>query len=150
MIGIIKKDEKCIIFISLGDIAEDFFSGQYGFELLNVLIGKGQLTLKIDKNTNQFVEGYYRHVDTIKKQNNAHIDANFFINEENQHVSAVLFTDASTCELYDTGNTFLFLNPYATNKVKVKDFPNLVYWRGNKNMEYIPRYKGKNLWNKIY
>lgn len=149
IIGIVKKDEACIIFISLGDIAQDFFSGKYGFDFLNVLIGKSHLTLRIDKNTNKFIDSYYSHVDTIKKQNGLSIDANFFVNTDNKHVSAILFTDAYICDLYDTNNTFLFVNPYAINKVKVKDFSDLIYWKGNNDMEYIPRYRGNNLWHQF-
>lgn len=144
-----KKDEVCIIFISLGDIAQDFFSGKYGFDFLNILIGKSHLTLRIDKNTNKFIDSYYSHVDTIKKQNGSPIDANFFVNADNRHISAILFTDAYICDVYNKENTFLFLNPYAINKVKVKDFNDLIYWKGNNDREYIPRYRGKNLWNQF-
>ena len=147
--GIVKKYEPCIIFISLGDIAPDFFSGKYGFDFLNVLIGKSHLTLRIDKNSNKLIDSYYSHVEKIKKQNGSLIDANFFTDINNEHISGILFTDAYICDLYNKDNTFLFLNPYANNKVKVKDFSDLIYWKGNSNMEYIPRYRGYNLWNQF-
>ena len=149
MIGVINSNEPCIIFISLGDIAPDFFSGKYGFDFLNVLIGKSHLTLQLDKDKNEVVESFYSHVQEIRKHNGALIDANFFLNKDNEHISAILFSDACIGELYDKENTFLFVNPYAINKVNVKDFENIVYWRKNSRMEYIPRYKGKNLWNNI-
>ena len=149
ILGIIKKDEPCIIFISLGDIAQDFLGEKYGFDFLNVLVGKSHLTLRIDRNTNKFIDSYYSHVETIKKQNGSLIDANFFVDVNNKHISGILFTDAYICDLYNKDNTFLFLNPYAINKIKVKDFSNLIYWKANSNMEYIPRYKGKNLWKRF-
>ena len=145
--GILQKNEPCIIFISLGDISQDFFSDKYGFNFLNVLVGKSHLTLKIDRNTNKLIGSFYSHVENIKKQNGSLINANFFINIDNQHISGILFTDAYMCDLYNKNNTFLFLNPYATNKIKVKDFKDLIYWKSNCAMEYIPRYKGNNLWH---
>ena len=107
------------------------------------------MTLEIDRNTNTVIRSFYSHVETIKKQNGSPIDANFFVDKNNEHISGILFTEAYICDLYNKDNTFLFLNPYAKNKIKVSDFRDLVYWKANHNMEYIPRYKGKNLWHKI-
>ena len=127
----------------------DFLSQKYGFDLLNILIGKSHMSLRIDRETGQFIDSFYEHVDTVKKHNGSDIDANFFIKKENQHISAIIFSDVNMCEKYDLNNTFMFLNPYAINKIKVKDFKNMIYWRANKNMEYIPRYRGKNLWKNL-
>lgn len=126
-----------------------FFHGEYGFELLNILVGKSHLALKIDSKTNKSIGSYYTHVENIKKQNGSAINANFFVNKKNEHISGIIFTDAYICDLYNKDNTFLFLNPYAINKIKVSDFRDLIYWKENRNMEYIPRYRGKNLWHKI-
>ena len=95
------------------------------------------------------IESFYSHVDTIKKHNGSYIDANFFVKKENKHISGIVFSDASVFDLYDCSNTFLFLNPYAENKIKVKDFKNMIYWKVNCKNEYIPRKNGKNLWKNI-
>ena len=147
--GVIKSNEPCIIFISLGDIASDFFSGKYGFNFLDILIGKSHLTLQLDKKGNKVVGSFYNHVEEIMKHNGSRIDANFFVNSQNEHISAIIFTDAYIIDKYDNKNTYLFLNPYATNKIKLSDFKNIVYWKANSKLEYIPRYNGKNLWQNI-
>ena len=80
---------------------------------------------------------------------NKPIPTNFFINQDNDHISAIIITTANFEDNYDESNTFLFLNPYATTKIKVKDFYSMFYWKMDKTRSYIPRKKGKNLWNKI-
>lgn len=127
----------------------DFCSPKYGFDLLDVLIGKSHMSLRIDRQTGEIIESFYNHVDTIKKHNGSDIDANFFLKEENKHVSGIIFSDVNMCEKYDLGNCYMFLNPYAINKIKVKDFKDMIYWRANKDMKYIPRYNGKNLWKNL-
>ena len=149
MIGIIKQNEKCIIFVSLGELYIDFFSGKYGFDFLDILIGKGKKTIRIDSKTSEYKESFYKHEDFIYKHNGKEIDANFFNNKNNTHISGILFTDADMNEFYNSKNTYLFLNPYADKKIKVKDFKNLVYWKINSKNEYIPRYNGKDYWKKI-
>ena len=79
--------------------------------------------------------------------NNKPIDANFLMHGTNKNVSGVIFTSANMNELYTTENTYIFLNPFARNQIKVKDFWDFYYWRVNKNKEYIPRYRRKNLWS---
>lgn len=108
IIGIVKKDDKCIIFVSLGSISQDFFSGTFGFEFLSILIGKGCLALQIDKETNKCIKKEYTHITDIKKYNGSEINANFFVNEKNDHISAIIFTDANICDFYDKNNTFIF------------------------------------------
>ena len=147
--GIVQSNEKCIIFLSLGELSRDFFSSKYGFNFLNVLIGKSYLSITIDRKTGKAIDTFYSHTESIKKHNGSDIDANFFLNKKNEIISGIIFTEASVDEEYNTENTFLFLNPFAKNKITIKDFKSLIYWKNNKDMEYIPRYKGKNLWYKF-
>ena len=149
MIGIVEENEKCIIFISLGELSIDFFLGKYGFDFLDILIGKGNKTIRIDNQTGKCTAFFYKHEDYIYKHNGSEISANFFNAIDNTHISGVIFTDADTNEYYDLENTILFLNPYADKKIKVKDFKNIIYWKKSNMNEYIPRYNGKDYWNRI-
>ena len=105
--------------------------------------------MSIDRITGKVIDTFYTHVENIKKHNGSNIDANFFLNKENENISGILFTCANIDEDYDKSNTFLFLNPFAKKKIKIKDFNRIVYWNSNRNAEYIPRYKGKSLWYKF-
>ena len=107
------------------------------------------MSISIDRMTGKAIDTFYSHTENIKKHNGSDIDANFFLNKDNENISGILFTGANIDEDYNAENTFLFLNPFAKNKIRVKDFNSLVYWKSNKDMEYIPRYKGKNLWYKF-
>ena len=149
MIGIIGENERCVIFISLGELCIDFFSGKYGVDFLDILIGKGNKTIRIDNKTGNFVETFYKHKEYIYKHNGKKINANFFNSTENIYISGIIFTDADTNEFYSYQNTYLFLNPYANKKIKVKDFKDLIYWKKNNKNEYIPRHNGKDYWNRI-
>lgn len=107
------------------------------------------MSISIDRMTGKAIDTFYSHTENIKKHNGSDIDANFFLNKDNENISGILFTGANIDEEYNTENTFLFMNPFAKNIIRVKDFNSLVYWKTNKNMEYIPRYKGKSLWYKF-
>ena len=107
------------------------------------MIGKGDLSLVIEQKTNKLLDTFYLHTNIIKKHNGSLIDSNFFIN--NKNISGVLFSSVTTNEDYNYKNTFLFLNPFANNRIKIKDFKDIIYWNNNKNHEYIPRCKGKKI-----
>ena len=150
--GIIKEKAPCIIFLSLGDIRSNFIlsNKMYGFDFLDILVSKGYETLHIDENLKLKYKDYGYRNEIFKNNNiNKPIPTNFFINQNNAHISAIIITTAYFGEDYDESNTFLFLNPYAKNQIKVKDFNKMFYWKMDKARNYIPRKKGKNLWNKI-
>lgn len=147
--GIIEEDEKCIIFLSLGELSIDFFSGKYGFDFLDILIGKGNKTIRIDDKTCRGTNTFYLHEAYIYKHNGSEINANFFNAIDNTHISGIIFTDADMNEFYNLKNTYLFINPFADKKINVKDFRNLIYWKKNNKNEYIPRCNGKDYWHKI-
>ena len=150
--GIINEKDPCIIFLSLGDIEMNFIlsNKMYGFDFLDILVSKGPQTLHIDENFKLKYKDYSYRNEIFKNNDiNKPIPTNFFINQDNDHISAIIITTANFEDNYDESNTFLFLNPYATTKIKVKDFYSMFYWKMDKTRSYIPRKKGKYLWNKI-
>ena len=145
--NVIQSDECAIIFISLGQLNIDFHAGDYGNEILEVLIGKGPLTYALDRTTNKVTDIYWQKIKTVKKQtekNLVDIPADFF-NTNNINISGVLFSTANIYERYNVNNTFLFLNPYAKNQIDINDFKHIIYWKSNENNEYIPMKDDKNL-----
>lgn len=65
--------------MSLGDIAIDCMFDKYGFDLLDVLIKKGNLAFKYDRNVDKFVSAYYTYKESIKKYNGDAIKNDFFV-----------------------------------------------------------------------
>jgi len=145
--GIIKQNECAIIFISLGELNIEFNAGDYGMNILEVLIGKGCLCITFDRHKEKFVDSYYQHIENIQKNNGKKIidiSANFF-NSENINISGIIFSTAPIYEQYDFNNTFLFLNPFAKNQINVKDFNDIIYWQIIENDEYVPMKNTKRI-----
>lgn len=145
---IIKPNDPCIIFLSLGNTRRHFILAKYGFDFLDILISKGDMFLKIDPKSNKCIGSGYNHKEHFFKNSNPDIPikTNFFI--DNKHISAIIISTARFGENYDETNTFMFLNPYK-NKVKIKDFYGICYWKMDKKHNYIPRIKGKSLWKEL-
>lgn len=136
-----------IIFLSTGSLAYEWFEEKYGFALLDVLLGRGDMSITINNNTNQIESSGYTHKEFLEKYNKELLDCNLFLNEKFKCVSAILLATASPGERYTSANTFLFLNPYARSKINIKDFYGIIYWRENKKGLYSPYRKGKSLEN---
>lgn len=144
--NIIEKDESTIIFIHLGELNIDFFPGKYGIELLEVLIGKGDLALTFDRNITKYTNAFFTEIDVIlkkKKERVITISSKFF-DSKNKNISGILFSKANPTEKYNLENTFMFINPYAINQLQMKDFKNIIYWKLNTRKEYVPMKNGIN------
>lgn len=136
-----------IIFLSTGSLAYEWFEEKYGIALLDVLLGRGDISITIDTDTNQVVSSGYTHKEFLEKYNKELLDCNLFLNEEFKCVSAILLATTPPGKRYTNANTFLFVNPNARNKIYVKDFFGIVYWKANKEGYYSPYRKGKSLTN---
>lgn len=145
----INPEQPYIIFLSMGDLIYGSFPGPYGFILNKLLFGVGHTLLEFDTINNKVLGLKYDYKQNIFNHNNSPIECNYFCNEDNSCISAILFSCADLEELYTKDNTFLFINPLATNKIYAKKFNNIVYWKSCKSENgreiYIPRFKGKNL-----
>lgn len=141
----ISENNPYVIFLGIGNLSYETFPGTFGFVLNEVLFGVGHERLYIDKDTNKHIKTDYEHNMNIFKHNGAEIDCNIFANPRYIKVSGIVFSIANLDERYNKNNTFLFINPFAKNKIKAKKFGNVIYWRKDKKDSYIPRYKGKNL-----
>lgn len=146
--GSIEKNKSYIIFLGLGNLTYGTFAGKYGFILNKILFGVGHDVLSIDRKTNKFIETKYSHNISINNHNGSSIDCNIFTNPDYSCVSGILFTFATLDEHYTKDNTFLFINPFAQNKIFANRFKDLIYWKSYKEVDelkYYPRYNGKNL-----
>lgn len=137
----ISPDKPYLVFIGLGSLAIEMFTGDYGMELTGVLLGKGKPTITIDGDGKVIGCGY-SHNETFLKYNGASLDCNIFCRPKFQCISGVFFSEATLCDDYNTKNTWLFLNPFSNAKVCKKDFPGIVYWSADKNGKYQPRRRG--------
>lgn len=144
----IKEDDPYIVFLSLGSLSYGSFFGKYGLFFNKILVGLHHQVFLYDRAQQRFTGTAYQYRDQIINHNNSPISCRYY-NEENSFVSAIIFTTAVLDKDYNIDNTYIFLNPFAKNKVKVSQLPNLVYWKEDKYGNYIPRYKGKNLNSKI-
>lgn len=141
-----------IIFLGLGNLTYGMFTGTFGFVLNKILFGVGHDVLLLNLKTNKIEKTKYSHNDVIINHNGSDIDCNIFCNKDYECISAIIFGTESLESNYNNSNTFLFINPYAKNKINANKFKNMIYWKAqNKNGEYLyfPRYKGKNLNDKL-
>lgn len=144
----IDKQSPYIVFLGLGNLTYGTFTGKYGFMLNKILFGVGHDVLFLDRQTNKIIKTEYHHNVNIHNHNGSEIDCNIFCNKDYDCISAILFSVASLDEHFTPQNTFLFINPYAKNKIYANKFKNLIYWKSHKEktgLKYYPRYKGKNL-----
>lgn len=149
--NIIKPTECPILFLSLGELNVDFHAGNYGINLLEILVGKGNLTLIFDREKEKFIDNYWEENINVKKNNGKElvdIPAKFF-NVNNTKISGVLFSTANIYERYNLNNTFLFLNPYAKNQINLDNFSDIICWKINDKNEYIPMKNTNELWDEV-
>ncbi len=143
---VISTSKPFVIFLHPGPLLFDWTAGQLCIDANRFLIGLGHLRMPIDPNSGKQIGTLsYEYSPVIENNNNSPLITNFFGNEENACISAVIITTANLKELYTNKNTFIFTNPFAINKLKVADFHDFVYWKKYKNNEYIPRCNGKTL-----
>ncbi len=141
-----------IIFLGLGNLKFAMFPGKFGFVLNKILFGVGHENMHINKKTNKVEEYGYSHNNVIYNHNNKEINCNIFCDTNYDCVSGIIFSTAKLDEHYTKDNTFLFINPFAKNPIYANKFSDLVYWKAQhkeNNHFYIPRYKGKNLNDKL-
>ena len=127
-----------IIFLGLGSLSQEMIINPEtnGIELTGVLLGKGKLTVTINTETREIVGHGYTFRPYIEKWNHQLIDSTIFCNPEYTGISGILLTSADLCEAYTSKNTWLFINPYAINKITKKDFRGITYWAADKKMMY--------------
>lgn len=127
-----------IIFLGLGPLSQHMgiCPDNNGIELTGILLGKGNPTVTIHPETRKIIDEGYAFRPRIEKWNHQLIDSMIFCNPEYTGVSGILFSSAGLHEEYTAKNTWLFINPYATNKILKKDFHNVTYWAADKNMMY--------------
>lgn len=134
----VNKDQPFIIFMSLGELDQEWHHGEYCVEALKFLIGRGQLSISFNpKNLGEGVYLDYGYRPLIEKKENVNVLLNFFGDEVNSHVSAVLLSTAGLRERYNEQNVYMFANPYAVNPLDFESFPNIVVWK-NFGVEYKP------------
>lgn len=143
--GTMSADLPFIIFLSLGALSDemDLYPDGNGIELTGILFGKGMPTITMNPETREVVCQGYTFRQYIEKWNKQRIDSAIFCNKEYTGMSGILFSNAELYEEYTTQNTWLFINPYAINKITIKDFRNITYWAVNKNMRYGAYCNGK-------
>ena len=147
----IDANKPYIIFIGLGELTYGMINFDYGFELNKILCGVSHPYLTYDRLSDSFSSFYYSYNKEInvEKFNNEGLGRNveipvmFFCNPENEFVSAIIYSTASLESEYNPSNTFIFLNPYAKNKIKISDFKNVYYWKMDKEGKYNLRKNGK-------
>lgn len=138
----IPPDKPYIIFVGLGSLAYEMFAETNGFALTAILFGRGNPTLTFDSSLEKAPEWGYSHNEVLIKWNGQTIDCNIFCSPDYRCVSAILFSEADLNDKYDATNTWLFINPNATNELIKKDFEGLVYWCASQDGRYFARKRG--------
>lgn len=134
----IGKRDPFIIFLGLGELSYGAMLGSYGMEILSFLVGKGERTFSVDLNTGEVIRsGYVYKPDFKKPLNGATIKSDIWGDESYNCVSALIVSDADVDEDYSFENTWMFINPNAHNKIIIKDFWGIIYWK-NKGEENTP------------
>lgn len=132
-----------VIFLSPGYLTYEWFEEEYGAALTEILLGRGQPTITINVETGKVVASGYAHENSLPKYNGAAINCNLFCSPDFKCVSGVLLA-AAPDERYTMDNTFLFLNPFAENRLPPSAFQGLVYWDSTSDgTKYCPWHDGK-------
>lgn len=126
--GDIDQNSPYIIFLGLGALAREIFSGDFGIEYTSILYGKGNPTLSINSNAGRISHIGYTHNNELINHNGAKINCNIYATDEYRHISGIMISDADLDDEYTTENTWLFINPNADIKINPIDFPHVVYW----------------------
>lgn len=142
--NVISEKDCCIIFINMGPFSTEWFPGEYCSEATRFLVGRGFPQITFNKETGKQIGGMtYSFIPEIKNNNGSSVNNNIFVDEDFSNISGIIISTATLDEDYNYDNTILFINPLAKNQIKVKDFNKFLYWKTNKNFEYIPRILGK-------
>lgn len=144
--GVVNDSLPFSIFISLGSLSHEWFSGKNYFEATRLLFGVGQPTIMVDtKIGKQVGKAGYSYNPRILNNNVSEVTTNFFGNKVNDIVSSVILTDASLFHEYTNTNTVIFTNPFAINKIRLKDYNGYTYWNVYCDNQYGPKRNGKRL-----
>lgn len=134
------------IFISLGSLSQEWFSGKNYFDATRFLLGVWHPSIMIDTKTGkQIGDPSYSYHPQIVNNNESDVTTNFFGDKNNEIVSSVILTDASLFHEYTNSNTVIFTNPFAVNRVKLKNFKGYTYWNVYSGNQYGPKRNGKRL-----
>ncbi len=131
-----------IIFLGLGALSNEIFSGKNGIEYAGILFGRGDLALSVDKETGRMTPVGYTHNDVLFNHHHSEINCNIFSAEDYRCVSGIIISSAYLDEEYTADNTWLFINPNAYVKINAEDFSNIVYWDLYSDDEYGPYKNG--------
>lgn len=137
------KSNKFCIFINFGSLSTEWFPSKFCNEATRFLIGRGFPVISIDTNSGkQIGKSSYEYSPEIKNNNDSLVITNFFGDKNNECVSAVIISTANLFQKYSKENTFIFLNPFAINKLVLDDFKDFLYWEIDENNEYVPKING--------
>lgn len=88
-----------------------------GCELLEILFGINVSDKIIDLD-----------LEKVIKESYLHIKGEIFCNKDNDFLSGIIYSNAPWNKKYYKNNTFLFVNPYAKNKIDINDFLQFNCW----------------------
>lgn len=145
--GSINADKPYIIFVGSGPLAPEVMltEGKHGIDFVGILLGKGAPYIRINPKTGEFVDTGFSFRPYIEKSNGAKIDANIFCNQEYNCVSGIFISSGCIYEEYTVENTWLFLNPFATNPIDERNFGGITYWRTDERKDYRAYRNGTKL-----
>lgn len=147
---VIEKNRPYIIFLSLGRLSMEWFPEENGIALTEILFGRGNPRVIYDNTTDEIVGMDYSHEDLLIKHNGAELDCNLFLSNEYKCVSAIMLATECGAE-YSSKNIFLFLNPFANNKVDSTIFHGITIWdRDESGIIYKPISETKRQETKTY
>ena len=133
-----------IIFIGLGELAIEAMLEDYGIDICGLLLGKGNQSITVDNATGQIISTQYEFRPEIEKRPGVRINANIWCDPDYNDISGIIVSEATIYEPYTKDNTWIFLNPFAKQKIESKDFKNVVCWI-EENGEYYPVENGKRI-----
>lgn len=125
--GLISADQPIVIFISGGGLSEPFpMQADGGYpEIFKALLPIGDLTLKIQRDTNEVISHEYLFRAGIEKQKQdgeEFIHTSYFLEEDHSHISAVVYSWAdpfNPTQRDSWGSDFFTIhNPKAKNKLE--------------------------------
>jgi len=132
-----------LIFLNLGSLINSWFPLEFCKEANRVLVGMGNQVILYDSSNEHIENIIHDHVLSIENNSRAEVNMNFFNPEKNTGISAVIITTANLEDLYSKENVYIFINPYAKNRINISDFKGMRYWKANESSEYIPRINGR-------
>ncbi len=133
-----------VIFMSMGELEQEWNHGEYCIHAFDFLAGKGPL--EVVYNPKNIQSGYwlkYSYKPFIIKKDDISVYLDFFGDEKNKHVSAVMLSTAQFSDEYNEDNVYMFVNPNAKKPIDTTMFSNLVIWKAF-NDQYQPT-KGEQI-----